>query len=151
MCVTKTKVNKEIVPELVEDLRDIPDGSLLTIEELIADSFFSDESFDEETLSYLQKRLFTLSKREKIVLEKQNDGSMIVHNKDAKFVCPHCGSKNTVPIMYGLPVFSPQMEKKLNEGRLQLGGCCLTGNDPDRYCNNCQKEFSTFPNVEGIL
>lgn len=147
----RREISREVVPELVEDLRDIPDGTRITIGELIADSFYADDVFTDEDMAFLMKKLYSAAKRENITLDRQSDCSYIVHNKDAKYICPHCGSKNTARILYGLPAFSPQMEKKLNEGRLYLGGCCIMGNDPDRLCNDCEMEFSTTSDWFNIM
>ena len=151
MSTTKKEISREIVPCLVEDLRDLPDGTKITLEELITDSFYSGEVFSDEALAFLRKRLYSLVKREQIVLEKQDDGSFIVHNADAKYICPHCGSKNTARILYGYPAFSPQLERKLDEGRIRLGGCIVTDFDPDRHCNECGRDFSTVPSVWDLL
>ena len=34
--------------------------------------------------------------------------------------CPKCGSKRVAPILYGLPVFSEELEQKLNNEMLYL-------------------------------
>ena len=140
---TEKDIDHEIVRSLVEDLRDLPDGTRITIKNLIAESFFADNVVDDGSIDYLCKRLFSLSKQEKIILEETEDGSVIVHNEDAKYICPHCGSKNTAHIMYGLPDFSPGLIKRLDEGRLRLGGCVLSFGSGDRFCNECEKEFFT--------
>lgn len=59
----------------------------------------------------------------------------------SKIKCPRCGSTNTARILYGKPLMSEELEAKINAGELRLGGCCLTGADPKRYCNACKKAF----------
>lgn len=54
-----------------------------------------------------------------------------------------------------MPVFSDELQAKLNSGKLHLGGCCISGVrdrngsmitlDPERYCNDCHKEFARPP------
>jgi hypothetical protein len=39
--------------------------------------------------------------------------------------------------MYGLPEFSPELERELDEGRVVLGGCCVFGDDPEWQCTDC--------------
>jgi hypothetical protein len=51
--------------------------------------------------------------------------------------CPQCGSENIATISYGLPAWSPELEKELASKRVVLGGCCITGDDPDLRCNGC--------------
>ena len=144
MNAAEKDIDREIVPGLVEDLRDLPDGTRITLDELIAESFFADEAFDDEAMAYLCKRLYSSAEKEKIILENSDGSSFIVHNGAAKFICPYCGSKNTAHIMYGLPDFSPELVRRLDEGRLRLGGCVLSFASGDRYCNHCGREFFTF-------
>jgi hypothetical protein len=51
--------------------------------------------------------------------------------------CPECGSGKIAEILYGLPVFSPGLEKKINEDKITLGGCCVSGNEPSWNCIDC--------------
>lgn len=59
--------------------------------------------------------------------------------------CPKCGSKEVAPILHGMPAWSEDLEQKLNNRELYLGGCCLTGADPDYHCFGCKKDFGTPP------
>ncbi len=52
--------------------------------------------------------------------------------------CPACGFANIAEILYGLPAFSPELEKDLNDGRIALGGCEITGDEPVWKCVACQ-------------
>jgi hypothetical protein len=49
--------------------------------------------------------------------------------------CPECGSKNVVPIVYGYP--SAELGQKEKEGKIRLGGCCITPTAPKYACNEC--------------
>jgi len=51
--------------------------------------------------------------------------------------CPECGSDKIADILYGLPDFSVGLQNELESGRIALGGCCVTGNDPAWQCNSC--------------
>lgn len=57
--------------------------------------------------------------------------------------CPKCGSHNSAAILWGMPAFSAELEKDIDEGRVVLGGCCVVGDDPDRHCNDCGHEWRT--------
>ena len=62
-----------------------------------------------------------------------------------KRVCPRCGSKDTAPIMYGLPCFDDELRRKLNNHEIALGGCCIDGGEPEYRCFCCHKDFGTPP------
>ena len=142
---TKKEIREEVVTDLLEDLRDMPDGSVTNIGELLADSFHASTAFSDGELAYLKKHLFSQAARNNIGITCLENGAFKVSNQAAKYVCPHCGGTNTSPILYGFPGFTPQMVKKLDSGRLWLGGCEIWPGRPDRYCNDCEKEFSTSP------
>lgn len=59
--------------------------------------------------------------------------------------CPKCGSKHTAPILYGLPEFDTEMERKLDNDELYLGGCCVTDYDPTYHCFSCNKDIASPP------
>ena len=54
-------------------------------------------------------------------------------------ICPKCGSGEIVPIVYGYPLESLMEEAK--QGKVELGGCCVSDNDPDFKCKSCGSEF----------
>jgi hypothetical protein len=47
--------------------------------------------------------------------------------------CPRCGSREVVPIVYGLPPY--QLSEAEERGEIVLGGCEPT--DADRACRSC--------------
>jgi hypothetical protein len=51
--------------------------------------------------------------------------------------CPECRSANVARIQFGMPAWSRKVERDLASGRIALGGCAVTGDDPDRRCNEC--------------
>lgn len=55
--------------------------------------------------------------------------------------CPVCGSTRVAPIMYGLPAPNPELWRKVEEGRLVLGGCRITGDDPSWKCVEGEATF----------
>jgi len=104
------------------------------------------------------------AKANKITLDmSEHDGKVeglpfnltfIVRNKKAQIKCPHCGSTDTARYLYGYPAFNEEMQKKLDEEKMVLGGCCIDVvhvNDqrvtimPTRRCNKCKKDFGKPP------
>ena len=55
--------------------------------------------------------------------------------------CPKCGSKKVASILYGLPMFDKELERRLSTGEIVLGGCCVCEDDPIRQCLECQHSF----------
>ncbi len=53
--------------------------------------------------------------------------------------CPRCGSLNAINILYGMPTYDAFLMAE--EGKVKLGGCCITGTDPEYYCKNCENEW----------
>ena len=58
-------------------------------------------------------------------------------------VCPYCGSRNIARIFRGMPAFTEELQRELDEGKVVLGGCGVEGIYPlPRYhCNDCEEEF----------
>ncbi len=55
---------------------------------------------------------------------------------EAPPACPKCGSsENVVPIVYGYP--SAELMAAAERGEVKLGGCVITGDDPQWYCKAC--------------
>ncbi len=54
--------------------------------------------------------------------------------------CPMCGSAEVSRYLYGLPDFSPELQKDLDEGLIILVGCTLSPNNPVRLCRTCRHE-----------
>lgn len=61
--------------------------------------------------------------------------------KAIEFRCPHCGSSAIAEILYGMPAFSEELQRDLENKRIVLGGCMIMGDDPEHYCWGCGKEF----------
>jgi hypothetical protein len=60
-------------------------------------------------------------------------------SKPAK--CPKCGSERVARILYGEPMGSEELMADLKAGRIVLGGCCITGDDPAWKCLECEMEI----------
>jgi|SRR3989344_2303598 len=66
----------------------------------------------------------------------------------SKITCPNCSSQNTCQILYGLVGLDDKLNEDLGAGRVHLGGCVMSGEDPDRHCNECEIDFDTkAPNI----
>ncbi|QEH38599.1 hypothetical protein OJF2_72030 [Aquisphaera giovannonii] len=52
-------------------------------------------------------------------------------------VCPRCGSRKLATILWGLPAFDDELERRLDAGEVVLGGCCVTDDDPVWECTEC--------------
>ena len=63
----------------------------------------------------------------------------IKYEKIEEGECPHCKSEKNIPIIYGYP--SAQMLKESKRGKIDLGGCGVTENDPNRFCKDCGNKF----------
>jgi hypothetical protein len=48
--------------------------------------------------------------------------------------CPECGSEKISRILFGLPSFSGNLRKKLENNEVVLGGCCITEDNPSWKC-----------------
>lgn len=53
--------------------------------------------------------------------------------------CPACGAVDAVPILYGLPTVD--MGEAAGRGELVLGGCTVTGADPQWACRRCETRW----------
>lgn len=43
--------------------------------------------------------------------------------------------------MYGLPVFSDELLKEVDSGKIILGGCIIMEGAPKYHCNDCNEDF----------
>lgn len=147
--------------DIVEELRECEDGTVTCTAELAKKCGYGDIEFDD--LFDLHYFLLDAAKANKITIDYITSDSkgglpynhtFTVKNKKAQIKCPYCGSSNTARYIYGLPAYSEEMQKKLDEGKIALGGCRVTVvqvNDqrvvalPARRCNKCKKDFGKPP------
>lgn len=59
--------------------------------------------------------------------------------------CPRCGSKQVVPILYGMP--SPEMIERSARGEIVIGGCLTSENNPCWECLACGQQLP-MPNAK---
>ncbi len=60
---------------------------------------------------------------------------------DPERMCPGCGSTRQSLIFYGMPEFTNELLSRLEAGSVVLGGCCITGEDPEWRCRDCRREW----------
>ena len=152
---------RHIAEDLIDELRELPDGTEITSWQLLKLGGYDPEEYSEEDLVEYHQYLLKTAKANHITLDMSKhefrlEGlpynlDFIVRNRKAQIKCPRCGSTNTARILFGMPAFDKNMEEKINSGKLRLGGCCIYGVSdgkggminltPYRYCNKCHKEF----------
>lgn len=61
--------------------------------------------------------------------------------------CPSCGSGRVGTILWGMPAFSEQLEADIAAGRVIIGGCCVSDDDPTWACADCGTGIYKRPSV----
>ena len=64
----------------------------------------------------------------------------VQESKQGHAICPNCGARSSIPIIYGYP--SEEMLEAGKAGEIRLGGCCITDDDPDWVCSQCGHRWS---------
>lgn len=82
-----------------------------------------------------------LSNHEGIFDEQPYKLSFVIRYGADMVRCPKCGSQKIAPILYGMPVSDEEMEERINNQELYLGGCCVSDLDPQFHCFECGKDF----------
>jgi hypothetical protein len=77
---------------------------------------------------------------------EQAGGSALrpVSDPTAGLMCPACGSSYIAGYLYGFPPPDPQLETRIRDGQVVLGGCVIYDDQPDFRCNGCGFEFRAF-------
>ena len=151
-----------IAEDLVEELREIPDGTEITSGQMLEKRGYDLKELGSEDLSDYHEDLLRAAKANHITLHPVNQDNrdeglpwklgFVVHNKKAQIKCPYCGSVDTARILYGKPALSDELQVKIDAGKIRLGGCrkntvwtedgsCIEL-DPKRCCNRCGKRFA---------
>ena len=55
--------------------------------------------------------------------------------------CPTCTHSPVGTILWGEPDMTPELRKSMNEGKVIIGGCCLSPDDPTWECSNCNQQI----------
>ena len=162
--MNKTEL-RHIAESLIEELREMPDGTEITSGYLLRHYAGISEELEFNEMFDYHESLFRAAKANHITLDMSKHDNKVeglpwnldfaVRNKKAQIKCPYCGSKNTARIIYGMPAFSDELQEKLDSGKIRLGGCCISGVpdedggmislDPGRWCNDCHKKFAGPP------
>jgi len=53
--------------------------------------------------------------------------------------CPSCASNNIAAIAFGYP--GPEMMEESQRGKIVLGGCIVTDDDPEWHCKDCAHQW----------
>ncbi len=56
-----------------------------------------------------------------------------------RYKCPKCGQTTGVRIIFGYP--GPDLCEAAKRGEIELGGCCVTDNDPNFHYKACGHEW----------
>lgn len=155
---------KNIVENMIDELKECEDGTVFATSELLASLGYDVKEYDFSDLLYLDHELRKAAQLNHIKLDRSShhdkvEGLLfnldfVVHNKSAQIKCPYCGSKSTARILYGMPAFNDDLEKKISDGKISIGGCKLMGveidgayvqTNPKRFCNTCKKQFASPP------
>lgn len=51
--------------------------------------------------------------------------------------CPACGHQPVASLLFGLPDMSDDLKRDVEQERIVLGGCCVTGDEPAWQCGQC--------------
>ena len=52
--------------------------------------------------------------------------------------CPQCGKYSIAKILYGMQPTTDALDKKMAEGKVVLGGCIISDDDPAWMCTYCE-------------
>ncbi len=80
-----------------------------------------------------------------VLQDNQRSGNIFLSNnlkksfKGKKFKCPKCNLKKAVQILYGYA--SPATLKAWHNKEVELGGCIVGGEIPNRKCIKCNYEW----------
>ena len=70
----------------------------------------------------------------------KNDSKLIRLNSKPNY-CPVCGSDKIATYLRGMPAMSLKLESDIKEGKIILGGCCISDDDPFCNCPECKTDF----------
>ena len=62
--------------------------------------------------------------------------------------CPKCGFSPVASILYGMPAYDEELERRLENKSLVLGGCVVGYEDPKWQCTNCDSEFYAWEKIK---
>ena len=65
----------------------------------------------------------------------------MTNNQTRTEICPECKSDKITFLLWGLPAFSDELEKRIDKGEVELRGCCVDPHSKQFRCNNCNFEW----------
>ena len=142
----------DIVETLIEELREMPNGTEATIDLLVNKCGYDARQLErDDQMLTIYSELLKAARKAHITLDWSAYKDMVVglpynipfvvKNTRAQIKCPRCGSTKTARILYGMPAFNEELVAKIDAGKIHIGGCCVTGFDAKYYCNDCRKKF----------
>ena len=75
----------------------------------------------------------------------------MVHGHETPSHCPACYSPRVACILYGLPDFSPELERDMNAGRVVLGGCSVFEDSPEWQCMACRHRWGRLEGADPLM
>ena len=96
-------------------------------------------AFEKKRLKWIERE----KEKDRLAEEKKKEKNGAIktgrhESKRTPPMGPTCGSSRIANILYGMPDFDDKLEKDLDSGRITLGGCCITNDDPEWQCADCQ-------------
>ena len=149
--LTKDEI-RIIAEDLVEELRESPDGTRINTSLLLRQAGH-EEDFDPIDMIRIHDELFEQAEANNMTMdmsghENKTEGLpynlyYIIHNKDAQYRCPLCGSTDSAKYLYGFYGFRGLVRKKVEDGKWILGGCVIRGPEDfsKRHCKACNMDF----------
>ena len=67
------------------------------------------------------------------------DEDRTMQDIDTKTTCPNCRAHAGIPIVYGYP--APDQLERSEAGKIELGGCICTFEDPEWSCTACRHRW----------
>lgn len=149
------------VRDMIIVLREMDDRAVTSTARLLDAAGYSESELKPYNMHDLHNALFASAEANGITLDMSEhelklEGlpyilTFVVRNKEGQPECPYCGSTDTARILYGMPAMDDEMARKIEAGKIALGGCIInvdengTAISPDRKCNMCGKEFTSEP------
>lgn len=158
----KDRQRQKIVGAIIDELRECGNGTVTTIRKLLETKGYRAEEYDSNELREIREELGIEANSCNILLDWQmpeegkkiRDLDFAVYNSRSYVKCPRCGSKNTARILYGMPCMSEELQRRIDDGKIVIGGCRITeipvdgemaNIGPARVCGDCGKEFGKPP------
>jgi formate dehydrogenase maturation protein FdhE len=71
----------------------------------------------------------------KKITETTVSGHRYLLGMKTRLICPACNSTEVKKIVYGYPI------EGFDYDRFEVGGCCVTGQDPRYKCMKCESSW----------